>query len=156
MYFLQQCRVGNKKELMELIKQKKMKTKGIICGAFDCYHPGYVAMFKQAKAQCDHLVVLLNYDPSKKGKAKPVLSFDERKELLMSIRYIDDVFMYLSEEGLPELIRAVDPNMRFLGTDYIGKRFTGDELEIPVKWINRDHGWSTTRYKELLAATLKK
>ena len=38
--------------------------KGVIAGAFDIYHPGYVQAFKEAKEHCDVLVVMLHTDPS--------------------------------------------------------------------------------------------
>ena len=41
-----------------------------------------------------------------------------------------------------------------MGEDYIGKRFTGDDLGIPVKWVDRSHKWSTTKYKQAIADTL--
>ena len=34
--------------------------------------------------------------------------------------------------------------------DYIDKNFTGMELEIPIHYINRSHGWSTTKLKKLI------
>ena len=38
--------------------------KGVIAGNFDVIHPGYIAMFKQCKANCDEFIVLLHSDPS--------------------------------------------------------------------------------------------
>ena len=74
--------------------------KGVIAGNFDVYHPGYVQMLKEAKGQCDCLIVLLHTNPSieRPEKLKPILSTDERKELLLSIRYVDDVVRYTYEE----------------------------------------------------------
>ena len=130
--------------------------KGIIAGNFDVLHPGYIKMFNYAAKHCDKLIVLLHDDPSfeRPEKLKPILSYEERKEMLLSLEAVDEVFLYLTESGLKDLIQAVDPDVRFLGDDYIGKRFTGDEFEIPVKWITRDHGWSTTKYKRLIANTI--
>jgi glycerol-3-phosphate cytidylyltransferase len=45
-------------------------------------------------------------------------------------------------------------NIRFLGDDYKGKSFTGDKLKLPIHYLNRDHGWSTTKYKQLIAESL--
>jgi hypothetical protein len=45
-------------------------------------------------------------------------------------------------------------DVRFLGDDYIDKPFTGDDLDIPIHYLNRDHGWSTTKYKQLIANSL--
>jgi hypothetical protein len=41
--------------------------------------------------------------------------------------------------------------VRYLGDDYIGKSFTGDDLDLPIQYLSRDHGWSTTKYKKLIA-----
>ena len=133
-----------------------MKT-GVIAGNFDVLHPGYIKMFNYMKSQVDEVIVLLHLDPSfeRPEKLKPILTYDERKEMLLSLEAIDDVYLYLTEDGLNDLLKAIKPDYRFMGDDYIGKRFTGDELEIPIKWINRDHGWSTTKYKTLISNSIK-
>ena len=131
--------------------------KGVIAGNFDVYHPGYVQMLKEAKGKCDCLIILLHTDPSieRRDKIKPILSPDERKEMLLSIRYVDDVVRYTYEEQLLDLLRMGEFDIRFLGDDYIDKPFTGDNLKIPTHYLNRDHGWSTTKFKKLIAKSLK-
>jgi sulfur carrier protein ThiS len=42
------------------------------------------------------------------------------------------------------------PDVRILGDDYIGKRFTGDHMPIEVIYTTRSHNWSTTRIKDLI------
>ena len=130
--------------------------KGVIAGNFDVIHPGYIAMFKEMKQNCDCLIILLHTDPSieRPHKLKPILSDDERKELHLSIKYIDDVIRYTYEEQLLDLLTVGEFDIRFLGDDYIGKPFTGDNLKIPIHYLNRDHGWSTTKFKKLIAASL--
>ena len=130
--------------------------KGVIAGNFDVYHPGYVYMLKEAKGKCDCLVVLLHTDPSleRPYKLKPILSSDERKEMLLSIRYVDDVVRYTYEGQLLDLLKYGEFNIRFLGDDYINKPFTGDNLPIKIHYLNRDHGWSTTKYKQLISQSL--
>jgi glycerol-3-phosphate cytidylyltransferase len=126
--------------------------KGVIAGAFDVYHPGYVEAFKRAKEKCDCLIVLLHTDPSieRPEKLQPILTVEERKEMLLSIRYIDDVVRYTYEEQLLDLLKMGEFNIRFLGDDYLGKPFTGDSLGIHTHYLNREHGWSTTRFKQML------
>ena len=126
-----------------------MKKIGIIAGNFDVIHPGYVAMFKECKANCDKFIVLLHTDPSieRPNKLKPILSTEERIEMLRCFKQIDDVLTYNLESELRELITFVKPNVRFLGEDYKDKDYTGKDLNIPVHWIGRDHGWSTTKFK---------
>ena len=54
-----------------------------------------------------------------------------------------------------ELLKSGEFNIRFLGDDYIGKSFTGIELNIDIHYISRSHGWSTTKFKKLIADTIK-
>jgi glycerol-3-phosphate cytidylyltransferase len=130
--------------------------KGVIAGNFDVIHPGYIAMFKECKANCDQFIVLLHSDPSieRPEKVKPILTVKERDELLMSIKYIDNVFVYDTEADLLNLLTLLSPNIRFLGDDYKGKKFTGDNLKIPVHYLDRSHGWSTTKFKKLIARSI--
>jgi glycerol-3-phosphate cytidylyltransferase len=130
---------------------------GVIAGNFDVIHPGYIAMFNECKKNCDYLTILLHKDPSieRPEKLKPILSVEERTEMLMSLRMVDDVMPYTTESMLHHFLEELKPDVRFLGDDYIGKHFTGDDLEIPIHYLNRDHGWSTTKYKTLIAQSLK-
>lgn len=130
--------------------------KGVIAGNFDVIHPGYIAMFKECKANCDEFIILLHSDPSieRPEKIKPILSIQERDELLMSIKYIDNVFVYDTEADLINLLMLLSPDIRFLGDDYKGKKYTGDHLGIPVYYLDRSHGWSTTKFKRLIAKSI--
>jgi glycerol-3-phosphate cytidylyltransferase len=113
-------------------------------------------MFKECKKNCRHLIILLHEDPSfeRPEKLKPILSVSERCEMLHSLKCIDEVITYSTESKLYEFLKALNPDIRFLGDDYIDKPFTGDDLSIPIHYLNRDHGWSTTKYKQLIANSL--
>ena len=80
------------------IKTQPLK-KGIVAGAFDLIHPGYVRMFKYAKEHCNHLTIALHENPTmaRPYKLKPVQSLEDRKEILRSIKYVDDIIVYQSE-----------------------------------------------------------
>ena len=45
------------------MEKNSTTRKGIIAGAFDVIHPGYIRMFKDAKTHCNHLTVALHEDP---------------------------------------------------------------------------------------------
>ena len=130
--------------------------KGFIAGNFDVIHPGYIKMFNECKANCDQFTVLLHSDPSieRPEKLKPILTLDERIEVLSSIKFIDDIKSYTYENELYELIKKGEYSVRFLGDDYKNKSFTGDDLKIQIHYLNRDHGWSTTKFKKLIAKTI--
>ena len=125
---------------------------GFTAGNFDLLHPGYIRCFREAKRHCDRFIVFLQIDPSlhRKSKYKPVISLYNRYEALMSIRYIDDVYTYQTEEELYDLTKFWKPDIRILGEDYIGKPFTGDDLPPRVVYTTRSHGWSTTKLKDLI------
>ena len=135
---------------------KPVYNTGIIAGNFDVIHPGYIKMFKECKSYCKQLIILLHIDPSieRPEKLKPILTKQERTEVLTSIKYIDGIAYYTYEKELVDLIYRLNPDIRFLGDDYRGKTYTGFELDVPVHYLNRDHGWSTTKFKKLIADTL--
>ena len=135
---------------------KPLYDVGVIAGNFDVIHPGYIKMFKECKSYCKQFIVLLHTDPSieRPEKLKPILTKEERTEVLTSIRYIDGIAYYTYEKELVDLIKSLSPDIRFLGDDYRGKTYTGFELDIPIHYLNRDHGWSTTKFKKLIADTL--
>tara|TARA_A100001388_G_C28757110_1_gene495585 strand:+ start:1174 stop:1587 length:414 start_codon:yes stop_codon:yes gene_type:complete len=127
-------------------------VKGFIAGNFDVIHPGYIKTFKECKENCDHFTVLLHSDPTieRPNKLKPILTVNERIEILSSIKFIDDTKVYTYEKELIQLIKNNKFDKRFLGDDYLGKDYTGSNLNIPVCYISRNHGWSTTKFKNLL------
>jgi len=127
-------------------------NKGVIAGNFDVIHPGYVKTFKECKENCDHFTILLHSDPTieRPEKLKPILSIEERKEILYSIKYIDEIQVYTYEKELIEILKNGDFTIRFLGDDYLDKDFTGSHLNIPIHYISRDHGWSTTKFKNAI------
>ena len=132
--------------------------KGVIAGNFDVIHPGYIKMFKEMEQNCDTLIMLLHTDPSieRPHKLKPILSVEERKELLLQIKPVKDVFVYTYEAQLYDLLKLGEFDVRFIGDDYIDKPFTGDSLNIPIHYLNRDHGWSTTKFKKLISESYEK
>ena len=129
---------------------------GVIAGNFDVIHPGYIHMFDECKNYCDTLLLLLHDDPSveRPEKIKPILSLDERTMILNSLKQIDRIITYQTESDLYEILMNKKIDVRFLGDDYRDKSFTGVDLDIPIHYLDRSHGWSTTKFKKLIAKTL--
>ena len=125
---------------------------GFTAGNFDLIHPGYIYTFEEAKRHCDRFLIFLHEDPhsTRKSKYKPVIPLYERYKVLMSIKYVDEVVTYRTEEDLEKLINFYQPDVRILGDEYIGKPFTGDQLPPKVIYTTRSHGWSTTKLKDLI------
>jgi len=130
--------------------------RGIIAGSFDILHPGYIRMFEESKRVVNYLIVALQDDPTvdRPEKCKPVQTWEERAEILRSLRYVDDVVYYNTEYDLRKLLGSVKYDVRILGSDYLGRRFTGDDLEKPVFYCNRNHQYSLTDLKERIAESM--
>lgn len=126
---------------------------GFTCSSFDILHPGHAIMLKDCKNVCDHLIIGLQTDPTidRATKNKPIQSFEERKIMIESIKYVDEVVEYSTEDELRELIISINPDVRILGTDWKGKEYTGFELDIPIYWHVRDHDYSTTNLRLKIA-----
>lgn len=138
---------------------KKEYRVGLIAGCFDVIHPGYIAMFKDAKRICEYLVVALHEDPSleRPEKMKPILSVDERKEILLSLRFVDEVVTYATEKDLLMLLMNAKPDVRILGNDYEGRPevITGGSFGIPIYFHDRSgHTWNSTKLKAMIATSV--
>ncbi len=73
--------------------KNKGKIVGYTTGVFDLFHIGHLNILKNAKSECDYLIVGITTDElaySLKGKL-PVIPFFERKSIVESIRYVDKV-----------------------------------------------------------------
>ena len=127
---------------------------GFTCSSFDMLHAGHCLMLKDAREQCDILIVGLQTDPTldrPDTKNTPIQSLRERKIQLEAVRYVDDIFVYDTEDSLIDLIKLVRPDIRILGSDYEGKPFTGDDLNIPIYYHERKHNYSTTNLRKLVS-----
>jgi glycerol-3-phosphate cytidylyltransferase len=125
---------------------------GFACGVFDLFHAGHVLMLKECKEHCNYLIVALNKAENidyniNPGKSAPVYSFDERKLILESCRFVDEVIGYNSEEDLMTILKSKKIDVRFLGDDYRGKAITGPDLVKEIYYTNRSHGLSTSNYR---------
>ena len=129
---------------------------GIICGNFDVIHPGYVKLFKEMNDYCKNQYILLHDTPTieRPDKLKPILNTEERKEMLYYFFNKPTFLTYNTEKELLFLIKSINPDVRFLGDDYIDKPYTGKELGTLIHWISRSHGWSTTKFKQTIADSI--
>ena len=83
-----------------------------------------------------------------------ILDLSERKLILSSLKQIDRIISYETESDLYDILQKEKIDIRFLGDDYREKSFTGDDLNIPIYYLDRSHGWSTTKFKKLIAETV--
>ena len=77
------------------------------------------------------------------------MSLEERRIILESIKYIDEVFEYDTEAQLYEILKKneLGIDVRIIGKDWKGKPYTGHDLPIEMYFNSRDHGYSTSELR---------
>ena len=123
---------------------------GFTCGSFDLMHTGHMLMLKEAQEVCEFLVVGVQEDPTvdRKNKNNPIQSYEERIEMVKSCKYVNEVVLYKTEEDLYGLLKEIKPDVRIIGSDWKGKKFTGYDLDIEVYYNKREHDYSTSSLRK--------
>ena len=78
----------------------------------------------------------------------PVMTVDERKIILEGLRYVDEVISYATEEDLYKLLVELNPDIRIMGADWFGKRYTGRDLPMKIHFNDRKKDYSTSKLRE--------
>lgn len=141
---------------LNMIENKKI---GFTCSCFDLLHAGHILMLKDAKKQCDYLIVGLQSDPTidrPLSKNKPIQTLEERRIQLKAVKYIDEIIEYSTEKDLYKLLITLNPDIRILGSDYKNKAFTGDDLNIRIYYHSRNHSFSSSTLRKNIYTSEKK
>jgi rfaE bifunctional protein nucleotidyltransferase chain/domain len=113
------------KKLEEL--RKKGKKIAFTNGCFDILHVGHVRYLREAKKTADVLVLALNSDSSVrsiKGEKRPLVTENERAEVLAALEFVD--FVTIFEELTPlELINYLKPDVLIKGGDWPEEKVVG-------------------------------
>ncbi|WP_044339937.1 glycerol-3-phosphate cytidylyltransferase [Rossellomorea aquimaris] len=127
----------------------------ITYGTFDLLHPGHINILKNAKDLGDYLIVGLSTDEFNdlKGK-KSFYTFDQRRQILESIKYVDKVIPECDWEQKIEDIITYNIDTFVMGSDWVGK-FDDLDKWCNVKYFNRTPGISTTIIKKKIKDTVK-
>ncbi len=115
------------KKLEELRKQGKKIA--FTNGCFDILHVGHVRYLREAKKTADVLVLALNSDSSVrsiKGEKRPLVSEQERAEVLAALEFIDFVTIFPELTPL-ELINYLKPDILIKGGDWPEEKVVGRE-----------------------------
>lgn len=128
---------------------------GFTCSTFDLFHAGHIIMLKEAKQQCDYLIVGLQTDPTidrPDTKNKPVQTMFERFVQLQACKYVDEIIPYSTEKELVDIFLSYPINVRILGNEYEHRSFTGRQecVDRGIKFYfnNREHSFSTTELRQ--------
>lgn len=128
---------------------------GYLSGTFDLFHIGHLNILKRAKENCDYLVVGIHRDGSHKGK-KTFIPFEERMEIVKSIKYVDEVIESEREDCDVYLKGRVKYDRLFVRSDYKGtERFNRYEkliegTGIQIVYFPYTKGTSSTQLRDAL------
>jgi rfaE bifunctional protein nucleotidyltransferase chain/domain len=126
-------RVLGRAELREALAEERRAGRTVVFtnGCFDLLHPGHVRSLREARGFGDLLVVGVNSDRSvgrlDKGPGRPILTEDERAEVLAALEMIDYV-TFFDEDTPLELIHAVEPDVLVKGGDWNEADIVGAEF----------------------------
>jgi len=130
---------------------------GYLSGTFDLFHIGHLNLLRRAKQYCDYLVVGIHKDASHKGKST-FISFEERVEIVKSIKYVDKVIPSEKEDCDVYLKGIVKYDYLFVGSDYKGtERFNRYEQifadkGVKIVYFPYTQGTSSSQLREALSA----
>lgn len=133
------------------------KIIGYTTGVFDMFHIGHLNILKSAKEQCDYLIVGVSTDElveSYKQK-KPIIPFSERKVIVESIEYVDEVLPQISRDKLAAF-REIKFDIMFVGDDWKGSDiFVETERELnrcgaKLHFFPYTTGTSSTELRKLI------
>ena len=102
--------------------------KGVVLtnGVFDIIHKGHIEILKFAKSQGEKLIVAIDSDDRVreiKGDSRPVNSEEDRRRILETSRFVDEVVIFNSKEALQNLYKSLRPNLIIKGSEW-----TADEV----------------------------
>lgn len=121
----------------------------ITYGTFDLLHYGHINLLQRAKKHGDYLIVALSTDEfnwNQKHK-KCYFSYEERKHLLESIRYVDLVIPEENWEQKISDVKEYHVDTFVMGDDWAGK-FDFLKEYCEVVYLTRTPEISTTQIKE--------
>ena len=125
----------------------------ITYGTFDLLHYGHINLLKRAKALGDYLIVCLSTDEFNwiEKQKKCYFTYDQRKNLLESIRYVDLVIPEISWVQKITDIHNYHINTFVIGDDWTGKFDFLINEGVNIVYLPRTPGISTTQIKKHLA-----
>ena len=116
-------------------------------GCFDILHRGHFELFNYAKSLGDFLVVGIDSDEKvaqDKGPNRPHNTLEDRHYALESLKAIDKIYVFDSNDHLEWLIQKEQPNILVVGSDWKGKPIVGGQYAKEIIYFNRIDNYSTT------------
>lgn len=105
-------------------------------------------MLRFAKSQGSYLLVAIDSDrvvKELKGQSRPINNQEDRKLALESLKFVDAVWIFDSQEELTHICKIFKPDVMVKGSDYYNKPITGAEHCNYIKFFPLVAGYSTSK-----------
>ncbi|MBR3144423.1 MAG: adenylyltransferase/cytidyltransferase family protein [Clostridia bacterium] len=130
---------------------------GYTQGTYDMFHIGHLNLLRNAKKQCDYLIVGVNSDELvKKYKNKSaIVPVNERVDIISAIKYVDEVIVCDTLDKV-EIYKKKPFDIIFIGDDWKGnKRWEQTEKDLSklgakLVYLPHTKGTSSTLLREKL------
>jgi D-beta-D-heptose 7-phosphate kinase/D-beta-D-heptose 1-phosphate adenosyltransferase len=116
-------------------------------GTFDVLHIGHLRLIQYANSFGDVRVGIDKDIRVKelKGDDRPINNWFDRIEMMRSIKYVDSVVGFSTDEELRNEIKKWNPDIMIVGSDYKDKPVIGSELVKEVLFFDKIGDHSTTK-----------
>ena len=130
---------------------------GYTTGVFDLFHVGHLNILRNAKLECDYLIVGITTDElsiKEKGRI-PIIPFSERMTIIESIKYVDSVIPQVNYDKI-EAWNNLKFNIMFVGNDWQGtekwnlleEKFS--ELGVKISYFPYTQQTSSRKIRKIL------
>jgi D-beta-D-heptose 7-phosphate kinase/D-beta-D-heptose 1-phosphate adenosyltransferase len=119
----------------------------VVNGTFDILHRGHIEMLEYAKSLGNNLLVCIDTDnrvKELKGPDRPINNQTDRAFMLNSLKCVNDVWYFNSEEELEYILETYQPDIMVKGSDYRGKPIVGAHLCKEIRFYELVPNYSTT------------
>ena len=136
--------IGSLEEVAERVHNLQAGGRKIVFtnGCFDILHSGHISLLQKARKFGDGLVVGINSDASVariKGPKRPIISENERAELIDGLEMVDFVCSFDEDTPLQAILK-IRPNVLVKGADWIHnivgqsevERWNGQVVALPL------------------------
>lgn len=112
---------------------------GYTAGVYDMFHVGHLNVIKNAKAQCDYLIVGVSTDElvERNKNKKPIIPYAQRAAIVDALKYVDLVIPQERYDvaGKVETVLKNNINVMFVGSDWKGTE-KWNQIEDALKQCN--------------------
>ena len=96
----------------------------------------------------DEVIVAVDTDKrvkELKGPTRPINSCLDRMVMLQSLKTVDKVFSFSSDEELENLVKTTEPDIMVVGSDWKGKSVIGSMYSAELKFFDRLEDYATSK-----------